>query len=180
MARKADCGSSSPESSAKSSRNTSSSKTSPRLPVEGSTSFLATLPASGTMRNGRLFPLNRWGLLTEETGSSCLRGVPTPTVNDSRNGRNSTASRSAGAKPVNQGDTLVDFVTKWPTPTSRDWRSGKASEATMARNSRPLSEVVGGLLSPQFVEWLMGFCQDWTDVNESRACDALGMRSSRK
>ena len=54
-----------------------------------------------------------------------------------------------------------------PTPTARDWRSGKASEATHARNSRPLSEVIGGHLNPEFVEYLMGFpigftaCEHW-------------------
>lgn len=50
-----------------------------------------------------------------------------------------------------------------PTPTARDWKSGKASPATMARNSRPLSKVIGGLLAPAFVEWLMGFPRGWTD-----------------
>lgn len=50
----------------------------------------------------------------------------------------------------------------WPTPTARDWRSGKASAATHERNSRPLSEQVGGLLNPDWVEWLMGWPIGWT------------------
>lgn len=49
-----------------------------------------------------------------------------------------------------------------PTPTARDWRSGKASERTMQRNSRPLSEVIGGHLNPDWVEWLMGWPIGWT------------------
>ncbi len=52
----------------------------------------------------------------------------------------------------------------WATPTARDWRSGKASQATMERNSRPLSEQIGGLLSPTWVEWLMGWPLGWTDL----------------
>jgi hypothetical protein len=52
---------------------------------------------------------------------------------------------------------------RWATPTARDWRSGKASAATHARNSRPLSEQVGGLLNPMWVEWLMGWPAGWTD-----------------
>ncbi len=31
------------------------------------------------------------------------------------------------------------------------------------RNSRPLSEFVGGLLNPTWVEWLMGWPVAWTD-----------------
>lgn len=54
-----------------------------------------------------------------------------------------------------------------PTPTKRDWRSGKAGPETMARNSRPLSEVVGGLLNPEYVEWLMGVPIGWTALNAS-------------
>ena len=52
----------------------------------------------------------------------------------------------------------------WATPTARDWKSGKASQATMERNSRPLSEQVGGNLNPQWVEWLMGWPIEWTDL----------------
>jgi len=56
-----------------------------------------------------------------------------------------------------------------PTPTARDWRSGKASDATMARNARPLSEHVGGLLNPTWVEWLMGWPLKWTAVEPMEA-----------
>ena len=58
--------------------------------------------------------------------------------------------------------TATDAVL-WATPTTRDHRSGKASAATHARNSRPLSEQVGNLLNPTWVEWLMGWPIDWTD-----------------
>lgn len=54
-----------------------------------------------------------------------------------------------------------------PTPTSRDHRSGKASEETHARNSRPLSEQIGGLLNPQFIEAMQGFPIGWTDLDVS-------------
>jgi len=51
---------------------------------------------------------------------------------------------------------------RFPTPIARDYRSGKASAATMAKNCRPLSEHVGGLLNPTWVEWLMGFPPGWS------------------
>lgn len=59
-----------------------------------------------------------------------------------------------------------------PTPTARDWRSGKASQATHERNSRPLSEQVGGLLNPRWVEWLMGMPEGWTSLEhlETQSC----------
>ncbi len=33
---------------------------------------------------------------------------------------------------------------------------------TMNANTRPLSEEVGGLLNPEWVEWLMGWPLGWT------------------
>ena len=50
------------------------------------------------------------------------------------------------------------------TPTAMDWKSGKASQATMDRNSRPLSEQIGGTLNPTWVEWLMGWPLEWSDL----------------
>lgn len=48
------------------------------------------------------------------------------------------------------------------TPTARDHKSGKASQATMEKNARPLSEQIGGLLNPRWVEWLMSWPIGWT------------------
>jgi DNA (cytosine-5)-methyltransferase 1 len=83
---------------------------------------------------------------------------PTPTVCGNYN------RKGASAK---SGDGLATAVLKCATPTARDWRSGKASEATMERNSRPLSEQIGGLLNPTWVEWLMGWPIGWTDLEPS-------------
>ena len=82
------------------------------------------------------------------------RGMwPTPTVcgNHNRKGASKTS-----------GDGLATKV--YATPTARDWRSGKASQATMDRNSRPLSEQIGGTLNPTWVEWLMGWPLEWSDL----------------
>ncbi len=51
------------------------------------------------------------------------------------------------------------------TPTRRDFKSGHASQKTMDNNSRPLSEQIGGTLHPHFVEAILGFPIDWTDLN---------------
>ena len=83
---------------------------------------------------------------------------PTPTVcgNYNRKGASKTS-----------GDGLATAVLKCATPTARDWRSGKASQATHDRNSRPLSEQIGGLLNPTWVEWLMNWPIGWTDLKHS-------------
>ena len=80
---------------------------------------------------------------------------PTPTVKGNYN--------KAGLS-AKSGDGLATAVMRVATPTARDFRSGKASEATHAKNSRPLSEQIGGLLNPTWVEWLMGWPLGWTDL----------------
>lgn len=80
-----------------------------------------------------------------------VRQWPTPTVCGNYN--------VAGASPAS-GDGLATAVqgrALWATATARDSRSGKASPETHARNARPLSEQVGDLLNPDWVELLMGF-----------------------
>lgn len=68
--------------------------------------------------------------------------------------------RAQGHGMSNLNDAVAG--TMLPTPLTRDWRSGKASQATHDRNSRPLSEVIGGQLNPNWVEWLMGWPIGWT------------------
>jgi hypothetical protein len=116
---------------------------------------------------GREGQLNRPSLQT--MASQGL--LPTPTEADSRATRNATARRSPGSNH-HTGQTLIDVLL--PTPISRDHKSGQASAATHAKNCRPLSEQIGGLLNPQFVEAIMGFPAGWTD------CDASAMPSSPK
>lgn len=57
-----------------------------------------------------------------------------------------------------------------PTPIARDFRSEKASDATHQKNSRPLSEALGRTtgwkLQPEFVEWMMGFPEGWTELEK--------------
>ena len=94
-------------------------------------------------------------------GNSTLLGAarqewPTPTVSGNHNRK--------GASPES-GDGLATAVQErqlWATATARDSRSGKASAETHARNARPLSEQVGDLLNPDWVELLMGFPSGWT------------------
>lgn len=73
------------------------------------------------------------------------------------------------------------WMTPMATATARDWRSGKSNQT---HNARPLSEVVercgprdptptgapspatSGRLNSRFVEWLQGFPENWSRIEE--------------
>jgi hypothetical protein len=47
-----------------------------------------------------------------------------------------------------------------PTPTATDWKGGGVGGAW----HRNLKQGLGGMPSPAFLEWVMGFPDGWTDV----------------
>lgn len=151
------CGPTSGASSARSARDGSSPRTSPATWALGSPRSWPTLPPSGSMRHGVCSPLPAVEPSTCAGGSTGW--VPTPTAKDADQSARHT-TRTGNSNP---GTSLVDYVRLYPTPRASDYRSGKASEATHAKNSRPLCEAIGGLLNPQWVEWLMGFPLGWTE-----------------
>jgi len=70
----------------------------------------------------------------------------------------------------------------WPTPTARDYRSDSASpEWTAARQAdtrgKTLPFAAGGMLNPEWVEWLMGYPAGWTELEPS---EMPSSRRSRK
>ena len=148
-----------------------------------------TWPRSGMTADGQCWELPTLAPLTSGTDSGLW---PTPTVcgNYNRKGASATSgdglatavknwptpTASLGTKggrvtprKSREGGTQIEAVSSrtFATPPARDWRSGKASEAAMERNSRPLSEQIGGLLNPTWVEWLMGWPIGWTDLKQS-------------
>jgi len=58
---------------------------------------------------------------------------------------------------------LAEAVNMLPTPTSRDWRSGTGAQPREG-HAPPLTDVVGGQLNPDWVEWLMGWPIGWTSL----------------
>jgi hypothetical protein len=52
----------------------------------------------------------------------------------------------------------------WPTPTVNDAKNN-GTQSQKDRNSPNLNAVVGGRLNPTWVEWLMGWPINWTDIN---------------
>ena len=159
-------GVSTPESFANYDPATSSWRTSQRSLLGGWSEWSETWPRAGMTRSGIAYRLPPLVPLTDVTGFSLW---PTPVVNDSRNGANETAARKPGGKH-HSGTTLVDAVRlMYPTPTARDYRAPGTPER-LARaqeessRGQPLTEAVGGLLNPTWVEWLMGYPLGWTDL----------------
>lgn len=93
--------------------------------------------------------------------------LPTPLARDASSGRH-PLNVSTGRTVRGCGASLAERVRMLATPTARDWRSGSVLEETHARNARPLSEQVGGLLSPDWTEWLMGWPVGWSGLDD---CD---------
>ena len=79
---------------------------------------------------------------------------PTPTVcgNYNRKGLSATS-----------GDWLATAVATWPTPTAHNAKEFNSPSEAL-RNEPTLAARAGGALNPTWVEWLMGWPLEWTDL----------------
>ena len=131
--------------------------------IEDSDESLATFPVSGMTRDGLLWEQSmlahrikgteRGLWRTPDTGGGGTSGLLKKGQNHRKNGQ-----------PIQI--RLVDQVNNprlWPTPVARMYKDG-GSPAEYARNEIPLAAQVGGPLNPEWVEWLMGWPQEWTDL----------------
>ena len=106
------------------------------------------LPKSGSTRSGQLFERPMSELRTDESGCSSW---PTAVVGDSR----SSARHTTDTGVMHPGTMLLDAV--------RVWHGLHSSTVTGAE-----SPSTSGLrLNPRFVEWLMGFPDEWTVYEHS-------------
>ncbi len=96
---------------------------------------------------------------------------------------------SASAHPIEEkgyGSLLV-------TPSTRDWKDTpgqsikrKDGRSRLDQASRQVGHATGLKLQPNFVEWMMGFPQNWTDLNcrsrhiVTKGSNRSAMRLSRK
>ena len=67
--------------------------------------------------------------------------------------------------PISINDQVRHPEKMWPTPTVQDSKNN-GSESQQTRNTKPLNAEVSGQLNPQWVEWLMGYPQGWTDLKD--------------
>jgi len=76
-------------------------------------------------------------------------------------------------------DSLHSQVKMLPTPTQHD---GMGGPGTAGRDGgKNLRTAVGGSLNPTWVEWLMGYPAEWTDLKDSAtpSCRKSRLRSSK-
>lgn len=119
------------------------------------------LPRWGMMRDGECWEQNTSERRTNDTGSGLW---PTPVADGDR-----TTNYAQG------GTSLGFAVRNWPTPTCHDRNGASGAKRGKGATGGPcLTMVVGGTLSPMWVEWLMGWPVGWTD------CDALEMDRFRQ
>ena len=95
---------------------------------------------------------------------------PKPSTLDHKSDGQKVMDRIMNGKMKPCDQWLRNFVRKLPTPTRRDFRSGDKPEHRRAQNltgkhTPMLNDVVapGGQLNPTWIEWLMGWPEEWTD-----------------
>lgn len=115
-------------------------------------------PQRGMIAGGRCYQQKKLELHTSAKDGSYL--LPTPSASSYGSNQGGAAGRTGKIR-----HSLETMARKnlWPTPTTRDRiRSEKF------RRGRSLSprEQTGGLLNPQWVEWLMGYPIGWTELKD--------------
>ena len=124
-----------------------------------------TLPPWGSMRSGALYQRQMSALFTSENDSGFW---PTP---DCR-GFVNEGSVQMLAKKVDDRDQWSRMAYRtakskkeriWPTPTAHNAKETNAPSEAL-RNAPTLASLVGGQLSADWTEWLMGWPTGWTDL----------------
>jgi len=110
-----------------------------------------------TMKNGRRLCKNGKTHSISLATMAQINHWPTPRASDS----NGAAWRTNQAK----GENLPRAVQLYPTPCARDWKDNGKSPSSFTRNSQTLATRTGGKLNPVWVEWLMGYPIDHTELN---------------
>lgn len=114
--------------------------------------------------------------------AAALRLLPTPTVNDSRGGRNATAGRSNPGSAHHAGWTLTDIVydgSRWDRYAAavERWEHvfGRSAPAPTMISLR----TGGPQLAPPFVEWMMGLPAGWVSECPDLAPRPVSYRNAR-
>jgi len=143
--------------------------------------LLETLPSEATMQSGTVYPLPKLVLTTNVTDGGSW---PTPTASDIEGGvakdvvHENNSYYRINSKGVRFGVKLRDAVNyqhmkMWPTPRASEYKDsgdvgskshkhmiGKNYLCAVAKDA----ERPGGKLNPQWVEWLMGWPIDHTEL----------------
>ena len=177
--KKVECGRNSQELLARYDPSTSLWRTAQCSLLEDLEQCLETWPRWGSMRNGECYQQPMLVQTTKEKGSGYW--LTPATVNIPIRSEESMQKRFAYRKNIGRNGvgagclaeqvewsgtgSPVGYVTKqnWPTPTAHNAKETNApSEAN--RNTPTLAAQAGGQLNPTWVEWIMGWPLEWTDL----------------
>ena len=110
----------------------------------------------------------RGGTITDKmTGQSLPQMVntpakwPTPCATDYKGSGQTGQLRDRLDYAAERGATKSN---NYATPQARDFRTGSTERWDNPERSRNLNDQVGGQLNPTWVEWLMGWPLEWTDL----------------
>ena len=153
--------------------------------LEGSDEYSETWPRWGLMRDGECSEQTTLARRTDATESGLW---PTPTVCGNYNRKGASATSGDGlatavrmwptpmardwkdtAKSGNRKSPNLGAEVHWPTPRTKSMCGGSGAwqqlkEATTIKEARMMGAGNGGQLNPTWVEWLMGWPLEWTDL----------------
>lgn len=89
--------------------------------------------------------------------------LPTPQAKEAQRMPTNGKNQSKKGKVFSLSLSQMAKHKLWPTPTAR---SPTDCPSERARKSPSLDAQVGGSLSPTWVEWLMGYPLEWTDLED--------------
>jgi site-specific DNA-cytosine methylase len=101
---------------------------------------------------------------------------PTPNSSPATASQTVEATQRLRASRERKQGILIEAVVDrmLPTPTARDWKGARKPETLKKagrneNNSLPdkIAAYQKGTLNPNWVEWLMGYPQGWTDISDS-------------
>jgi DNA-cytosine methyltransferase len=101
---------------------------------------------------------------------------PTPNSSPATASQTVEATQRLRASRDRKQGILIEAVVDrmLPTPTARDWKGARKPETLKKagrneNNSLPdkIAAYQNGTLNPEWVEWLMGYPQGWTDISDS-------------
>lgn len=140
-----------------------------------STLCYLTWRVSATPGKRLLFRLHLSERITKDTGFSLL---PTPTASETKPRKNVELTGAGRRKCKNGSSHSLDLPTTLKmlgTPTaSQNYKpirklspseaKGEHGKALPGSIGEAYPETIGEYINPQFVEWMMGFPEDWTKV----------------
>lgn len=143
-----------------------SSKTSPQLELADFEKSSEHLPKFGMTAGGLVYLPQALELHTSANAGSYL---PTPVAIDTGTRINKGGAQGRVGKDGPTLGAMAKF-NLWPTPCARDWKDSPNQKFRDERDTSKLPMMIykqdnSGQLNPQFVEWLMGYTLEWTELS---------------